>query len=114
MQCRARLRNKCARCRQLAGMSVVVVVVFVPVTVGVPTMVVLVPPTMIGRIAFLTLLVQLVPPVVRLAAVSAVMFDCFVKVVVDFCEAFLALVTRLHQGSSRSEYEESCENRGRK
>ena len=91
-----------------------VVVVFVPVAVGVPTMVVLVPPTMVGGIAFLTLLMHLVSPVVSLATVSAMMFDCFVKVVVYFCEAFLALVTRLHQRSRRGENKESCKDGGRK
>jgi hypothetical protein len=57
---------------------IAVVVVVVPVTVSVPSMVVFVPPTMIRRIAAFTLLMQLVSPVVGLAAVSTVMLDGFV------------------------------------
>src|SRR5580700_10169106 len=104
--------NKFPRCHQLTVMSVVVVVV--PVAVGVPTMVVLVPPTVTGGPATLTLLMQFVPPVLRLAAVYTVMLDGFVKVVVDFCDPLLALVIGFHQGSSRGEHEESCEDGGRK
>jgi hypothetical protein len=57
---------------------IAVVVVLVPIAVSVPLMVVFVPPTMICRVAALTLLMQLVSPVVGLAAVSTVMLDGFV------------------------------------
>ena len=63
---------------------VVLMIVIVPIAIGVPAMIVFVPPPVIYGIAVLALLVQLVPPVVGFAAVRAVMLDGLVELVVNF------------------------------
>jgi hypothetical protein len=90
---------------------IAVVVVLVPIAVSVPLMVVFIPPTMIGRVTALTLLMQLVSPVLSLTALSTVVFDGFVKVVVNLGDAFLAIIG-VHQRNSDGEREKSCEHGG--
>jgi hypothetical protein len=89
---------------------IAVVVVVVPIAVIVPRMVVFVPPTMIGGIAPLTLLMHLLAPMFGLAALSPVVLDGFVKVVVDFGHAFLTFIigTRYWNGSGKGK--ETCEH----
>jgi hypothetical protein len=91
---------------------IAVVVVFAPIAVSVPLMFVFVPPTVSGRPTALTLLMQLVSPVVGLTAMNTVMLDGFVKVMVDFHDAFLALIVSVHERSSGGEGEKSCEHGG--
>jgi hypothetical protein len=88
---------------------IVVMIVIVPIAIGVPAMIVFVPPPMIYGIAVLALLVQLVPPAVGFAAVRAVMLDGFVELVVNFRKALLAIVGA-HDWSSGGEGEESYEH----
>jgi hypothetical protein len=90
---------------------IAVVVVLVPIAVSVPLMVVFIPPTMIGRVAALTLLMQLVSPVLGLTALSTVVFDGFVKVVVNLGDALLAIIG-VHERNSDGEREKSCEHGG--
>jgi hypothetical protein len=88
---------------------IVVMIVIVPIAIGVPAMIVFVPPAMIYGIAVLALLVQLVPPVVGFAAVRAVMLDGLVELVVNFHKTLLAIVGP-HDWSSGGEGEESYEH----
>jgi hypothetical protein len=88
---------------------VVLMIVIVPIAIGVPAMIVFVPPPVIYGIAVLALLVQLVPPVVGFAAVRAVMLDGLVKLVVNFRKTLLAIVGA-HDWSSGGEGEESYEH----
>jgi hypothetical protein len=91
---------------------VAVVVVVAPIAVSVPLMFVFVPPTVSGRPTALTLLMQLVSPVLGLVAMNAVMLDGFVKVMVDFGDAFLAIIVSVHERDSDGEREKSCEHGG--
>ena len=65
---------------------------------------------MFGRIAPLTLLMHLFAPVFGLAALSAVMLDGFVKVVVDFGHAFLTFVIGMRYWNSNGKGKETCEH----
>jgi hypothetical protein len=82
---------------------IAVVVVIVPVAVGVPSMAIFVPPTMVCSVAALALFMQLVAPMVGLAAVIPVMLDGFMEVVIDFGEALLALIISTHDRNSNAE-----------
>jgi hypothetical protein len=83
--------------------AIAVVVVIVPVAVRVPSVAIFVPPTMVRRIAALALLMQLVAPMVGLAAVVPVMLDGFMEVVIDFGETLLALIISTHDRNSNAE-----------
>jgi len=69
---------------------VVVVIMIIPITVGVPTMAVFVPPLVRVRPAIFSRFVQLLACVDCLSAVPAMMFGGFVQAVVGFCNAPLA------------------------
>jgi hypothetical protein len=86
----------------------VVVIVVVPIMVGVPTMIVLVPPAMISGIAAFPLFMQLVSPVIGLAALWTMVLNGFVELVVDFRHALLAVVCA-YERSSGGEGEKSYE-----
>jgi hypothetical protein len=70
----------------------VIVIVIIPIPLGVPAVVIFTPPTMAVVPAMLTGFAQFVTPVVCLLALVAMMFDCFVQVVVGFGNAALAIV----------------------
>jgi hypothetical protein len=90
---------------------IAVVVVIVPIAVGVPAMIVFVPPTMIRRVAALTLRMQLVAPMVGLTALRPVMLDGFVEVVIDFGDALLAFIIGPHDWGSSGEGKETHHGR---
>jgi hypothetical protein len=93
----------------LVVIVLVFMIVIVPIAIGVPAMIVFVPPAMIHGIAVLALFVQLVSPVVGFAAVRAVMLDGLVELVVNFREALLAIVSA-HDWCGGGEGEESYEH----
>jgi hypothetical protein len=72
--------------------AVVIMVVVVPITIRMPAMLVFIPPSMVGIPAALTRFVQIVAPVLSLLALVAVMLNSFVKSVVGFRDASLAVV----------------------
>jgi hypothetical protein len=69
---------------------VVLVVVIIPVTVRVPTMIVFVPPPVCVRPAVLSRLVQLLARIYRLSAFPAVMLHGFVQPMIGLGDAPLA------------------------
>ena len=86
-----------------------VVIVVVPITIGVPAMIVLAPPAMISGVAAFPLLMQFVSPVLGLAALGAMVFNGLVELVVNFRHALLAVVCA-HERSSGGEGEKSYEH----
>jgi hypothetical protein len=72
--------------------AVVIMVVVVPITIRMPAMLVFIPPSMVGIPAVLTRFVQIVAPVLSLLTLVAVMLDSFVKSVLGFRDAPLAIV----------------------
>jgi len=67
-----------------------VAVVVVPVTIGVPAVLIFIPPAMIRTPAILASIAQLVPRMFRLFAVPAVMLDSIVKMVIGLRNTVLA------------------------
>jgi hypothetical protein len=96
---------------RLSKPFLVVVIVVVPITTGVPTMIVLVPPAMISRIAAFPLFMQFVSPVLGLAALGAMVLNGLVELVVNFREALVTVVCT-HEWSSGGEGEKSYEHSG--
>lgn len=86
---------------------IAVVVVIIPVAVGMPAMVVFVPPALIGGPAAFTLRLQLVAPMVGLVALSPVMLDSFVQLVIDFGDSHLAIIVGVHGQRDCGEGEQS-------
>jgi hypothetical protein len=72
--------------------SVVVVIAIIPVVLGAPAMLVLIPPAMLLPPAALARFVQFAALVVGLAAVAPVAFDGFVQLVLGMSDATLAAV----------------------
>jgi len=72
--------------------AIVVVIVVIPITIGMPATAILVPPAMSLSPAAFPRLVQIVARAVRLPAVPAVMLHGFVESVVGFGDAALALI----------------------
>jgi hypothetical protein len=66
-------------------------VVVIPVAIGVPTVIVFIPPAVIRRPAVLASLSQIVARVVCLPAVPAVVLNGFVEFVICFRQPMLAL-----------------------
>jgi len=67
-------------------------VVVIPIAIGVPAMIIFIPPPMIDFPAVLACFVELVAPVFSLLAAIAVVLDCFVQLVIRFRDAPLAAV----------------------
>lgn len=63
----------------------------VPVLLGLPTMIMAVPPLMILIPAALALGVQIAPPVFGIAAVLALVVNCFIKSCLRFFDGVLAM-----------------------
>jgi hypothetical protein len=85
--------------------SVVIMVVVIPITVRMPTMVVFIPPFMFRGPAVFPGLVQHVTPMFRLLALIAVVLDGFMQIVIGFRNAVLAVVSA--QVRSACKYEKS-------
>jgi hypothetical protein len=82
------------------------VIVFVPITLGVPAVLVFVPPAMLFAPAALARRVQFATLVIGLAAVASVMLDGFVEFVLFMGDAALAAVHVLGMQSRRRERED--------
>jgi hypothetical protein len=72
--------------------AIAVVIVVVPIVLGVPTMLVLIPPAMGAVPAILARFVQFVPSLISLFAFAAVVLDGFMKTVIGPADATLAIV----------------------
>jgi hypothetical protein len=72
--------------------AVVIMVVLIPIAIGMPAMLVFVPPSMIGVPAAFARFVQLVAPTFSLLTLIAVMLDRFVKLVIGPGDASLAVI----------------------
>ena len=84
-------------------MAIVVVIVTIPVAIGTPTMSIFIPPTTAVIPAVRTSFGEFVAPVFGLRTVVAMVFDGFVKPVVDLGDALLALII----GPQRSSAEQA-------
>lgn len=98
--------------------AVVIVVMIVPITLGVPASLVFVPPAMAVRPAILPRFVEFMPPMLGLLAVPAMTLDGFVQLVVGLDNAVLAIVAvrirdrrsgKRHQAKQRGKTEYSFE-----
>jgi hypothetical protein len=87
--------------------AVMIVVVVVPVAIGMPTMLVFIPPTMSAVPAILARLVQFMASVVRLPALTPMTLDGFVKMMIGPRNAPLASVVIGAQTRSAGEEQES-------
>jgi len=76
----------------MIAIAVVVVIVIVPIMVGVPTMLVFIPPAMGAVPAILARFVQFVPSLISLFAFAAVALDGFMKTVIGPADAPLTFV----------------------
>jgi hypothetical protein len=65
-------------------------VIVIPIAIGVPAVIVFIPPPVVRAPARLASLVQLVTRALRLPAIPAVMFHGLVKFVIGFGQAMLA------------------------
>ena len=74
--------------------EIVVVVVIVPITIGVPAMPIFIPPAVAVFIAVGAGFPEFVPPVFGLRALHAVVLDGFMKFVVYLGDALLTIVVR--------------------
>jgi hypothetical protein len=72
--------------------AVAIMVVIIPIALGAPAMAVFIPPTMTVFPTILAGLAQLGARVVGLLALASMMFDCFVKAMVRFRNAPLAII----------------------
>jgi hypothetical protein len=87
--------------------AVMIVVVVVPIAIGMPTMLVFIPPTMSAVPAILARLVQFMASVVRLPALTPMTLDGFVKMMIGPRDAPLASVVIGAQTRSAGEEQES-------
>jgi hypothetical protein len=78
--------------RRTIVIAVMIVIVVIPITVGVPTVPIFVPPLMKVRKAILARFVQFMASVVRLLTFAPMMFDGFMKTMIGPGDAFLASV----------------------
>jgi len=74
--------------------AIVIVVMIIPITLGVPAVIVFVPPTVAVFPAVGASLCKFMAPVIRLGTLPAVFFDGLVKLVVRFANAPLTVVVR--------------------
>jgi hypothetical protein len=84
-----------------------VVIVIVPVALRAPTMFIFIPPTMAVIPTILARLAQLVPCMVRLAALPSMVFDSFMKAMIRPGDAPLALVLVRAQTGRAGEQQKS-------
>src|SRR5215470_11852239 len=84
---------------------IAIVIVIVPITIGAPTVFILIPPTMIRGVATFASFVQLVASVFGLLAVAAMMLDGFMKAMIRFANAPLAIIVCTQSGRAREEQE---------
>jgi hypothetical protein len=93
---------------QSVVIAVVIMVVIIPITVRMPTMVVFIPPFMFRGPAVLPGLVQHVTPMFRLLAVIAVVLDGFMQIVIGFRNAVLAVVSAKVRSACKYEKSGQC------
>jgi hypothetical protein len=93
--------------RRTIVIAVMIVVVVVPVAIGMPTMLVFIPPTMSAVPTILARLVQFMASVVRLPALTPMTLDGFVKMMIGPRNAPLASVVIGAQTRSAGEEQES-------
>ena len=67
-------------------------VVIIPISIHAPAVIVLIPPPMVLDPAALARFSKLVPPMFSLLAVTAVMLDGFMQLVIDFGDMMLAII----------------------
>jgi len=89
------------------SVPIVVMVVIVPIALGVPTMPVFIPPTMIAAPAVLARFAQLVPSFVRLLALAPMMLDGVMKAVIRPGNSLLVIVVIGAQTRRAGEEQES-------
>jgi hypothetical protein len=87
--------------------AVVIVVVVIPVVVGMPTMLVFIPPAVRVAPAIFAGFVQFVPSLIGLLAFPAVMLDGFMKTMIGPGDAPLAIVVISAQTRRAAEEQES-------
>ena len=78
-----------------------IVIVIIPISIGMPTVTVFIPPTMPLAPAAFPRLVQFVPRMIRLPAVPAVVLHGFVEFVVRFGNTALATAVVVRQRTRR-------------
>jgi hypothetical protein len=93
--------------RRTIVIAVMIVVVVVPVAIGMPTMLVFIPPAMSAVPAIFAGLVQFMASVVRLPALTPMTLDGFVKMMIGPRNAPLASVVIGAQTRSAGEEQES-------
>jgi len=76
----------------MIAVAVMVVIVVVPIVLGVPTMLVFIPPAMGAVPAIVTRFVQFVPSLISLFAFATVTLDGFMKTVIGPADAPLTIV----------------------
>jgi hypothetical protein len=74
--------------------AVLIMIVVVPIMLGMPSMLVFIPPSMIGLPATLTQFVQIPAAMLSLFTPVAMMLDGFVQSVIGLCDTPLAVVIR--------------------
>jgi hypothetical protein len=94
--------------------AAVIVVVIVPVALGMPAMVVFVPPPVCVRPAVFTRFTQLVARVDRFSAVPAVMFSGFMQPMIGFGDAPMTGLFIGSHGRRTHENEGACQRCGGK
>ena len=87
--------------------EIVVVIVIVPITIGVPAVRILIPPAVVVFIAVGAGFPEFVPPVFGLRAFHAVVLDGFMKFVVCLGDALLTILVRAN--NRRGDEKESRE-----
>jgi hypothetical protein len=80
--------------------KLVVVIVIIPIPLGVPAVLIFIPPSMVGLPAGLARCVQFVAPMLSLFALRTVVLDGFVQLVISSGDAPLAIVGAQNWGSS--------------
>jgi hypothetical protein len=93
--------------RRTIVIAVMIVVVVVPVAIGMPTMLVFIPPTMSAAPAIFARFVQFAPSLIRLFAFAPMTLDRFMKMMIRPADAALAIVVIGAQTRSAGEEQES-------
>jgi hypothetical protein len=84
---------------------ITIVIVVVPVALGAPTMTIFIPPAMIAAPAIFARFAQVMARSLGLFAIAAMMLDGFVKTMIRFGNALLAIVVGGAQTWSAAEQE---------
>jgi hypothetical protein len=90
---------------------VAIVIVVIPITIGVPTVAVFIPPTVPPAPAVFARFTQVVPRMIRLPAVPAVMLNGFVQLVVRPGDSPLAISVVFCRSPRRSSESQHAEKR---